>query len=368
MMYFDYAATSPMRKEAIDVYIEAAQHFPGNTSSPHDEGTKANLLLQSCREQIAQKAGVSADGIYFTGSGTEGNVLTILSMARNRKGKHIITSMAEHTSVHSAMTMLESEGFNVTKLTLNENGVVSIEDVLAAIRPDTVFISIQHINPEIGTVQPVEKIAALAKKHGILFHTDCVQSFGKVDITGIEADAMTFSAHKIGGPKGCGAIYLSPYYSITPVFPGMTHEKGVRGGTVDTPAIAAFAEASQFTVDLERLSCLRKLLKKELNGTMCRWIEADEAEQFPGVIGMCIPGIEGQLVMLALNAKDIHISTGSACDTSAAAGTKAAIAMGLSMDEARQFFRISLGHGTTEEEVLTLARSLAHVATEAVML
>ncbi|WP_082860585.1 cysteine desulfurase family protein [Domibacillus aminovorans] len=367
-MYFDYAATSPMRKEAIDVYIEAAMHFPGNTSSPHDEGTKAHLLLQRCREQIAKKAGVPADGIYFTGSGTEGNILSILSMARNRKGMHVITSMAEHTSVHSAMALLEAEGFEVTKLPMNEKGVISAEDVLAAIRPDTVLISIQHINPEIGTIQPVKQIAKLAKKHGILFHTDCVQSFGKIDVTGIEADAMTFSAHKIGGPKGCGAIYLSPHCLITPVFPGLTHEKGVRGGTVDTPAIAAFAEASQFPIDLKHLAHLRNLLKKELNGTVCKWIEADEAEQFPGVIGMCIPGIEGQLVMLSLNAKNIYISTGSACDTSAAAGTKAAIAMGLSIDEARQFFRISLGYGTTEEEVLELARSLAHVATEAAMI
>lgn len=367
-MYFDYAATSPMRKEAIDVYREAALHFPGNTSSPHDEGTKAHLLLERCREQLAKKAGVPADGIYFTGSGTEGNILAILSLARKRNGRHVITSMAEHTSVHSAMTLLESEGFEVTKLPMNKKGVVSIQDVLAAIRPDTILISIQHINSEIGTIQPIKKIARLAKQHGILFHTDCVQSFGKMDITEIKADAMTFSAHKIGGPKGCGAIYLSPHCLVTPVFPGLTHEKGIRGGTVDTPAIAAFAEASQLTIDLKHLSHLRNMLKKELQGTVCKWIEATEAEQFPGVIGMCIPGIEGQLVMLALNAKDIHISTGSACDTSAAAGTKAAIAMGLSVDEARQFFRISLGYGTTEEEVQALARSLAHVAMEAAMI
>ncbi|OLN23477.1 cysteine desulfurase [Domibacillus antri] len=367
-MYFDYAATSPMRKEALAVYLEAAQHFPGNTSSPHDEGSKANFLLQRCRGKIAQKAGVCTDGIYFTGSGTEGNVLAILSMARNRKGKHIITSMAEHTSVHSAMTLLEMEGFDITRLPLNEKGIVSAEDVQKSIRPDTVLISIQHVNPEIGTIQPVEKVAIMAKDHGVLFHTDCVQSFGKLDVTNIKADAMTFSAHKMGGPKGCGAVYLSPYTSVTPVFPGMTHEKGIRGGTVDTPAVAAFAEAAQLSVDLERLSFLRHLLKKELEGTMCRWIEADEAQQFPGVIGMCIPGIEGQLIMLTLNAKNIYISTGSACDTSAAAGTKAALAMGMTMEEARQFFRISLSMETTEDEVAALAAALSHAAEHAVML
>lgn len=367
-MYFDFAATSPMLKTALDIYVEAVQNFPGNSSSPHDEGTRASLLLEQCRMQIASKAGVAKEGIYFTGSGTEGNILSILSLARSQPKKHIVTSMAEHTSVHSAMSLLESEGFQVTKLPMNDKGIVTVKTVLSAIQPDTGLVSIQHINPEIGSVQPVEQIAKAAKQLGVLFHTDCVQSFGKIPIDTIPADAMTFSAHKIGGPKGCGAIYLSPYVALKPVFPGLTHEKGIRGGTVDTASIAAFAEAAKTNASITHLTALRNKLKSELAGTAVRWIESENSSQYPGVIGMCIPGIEGQLVMLALNAKDMYISTGSACDTSAASGTKAALAMGMTIEEARQFFRISFGSETTEKEVIKLGHALSDIAHSMAML
>ncbi len=367
-MYFDYAATAPMKKSAIAVYQEAANYFPGNSSSPHDEGTKASLLLEQCRAQIANVAGVAKEGIYFTGSGTEGNILSILSLARSQKKKHIITSLAEHTSVHSAMALLETEGFSVTKLPMDKDGIVTVASILSAIQPDTGLISIQHINPEIGSIQPVEQIAALAKQHNILFHTDCVQSFGKIPIDSIKADGMTFSAHKIGGPKGCGAVFLSPYIALKPVFPGLTHEKGIRGGTVDTPAIAAFAEAAKQSASLNHMLFLRNVLKKELTGSSVLWIESQSSSQYPGVIGLCIPGLEGQLVMLALNAQNMYISTGSACDTTAAAGTKAAMAMGMTLEEARQFFRISFGPETTEEEVIQLGRVLSSTAANAAVL
>lgn len=368
-MYFDYAATCPMNKKALDIYIEAAQQFSGNTSSPHDEGTRAAFLLEHCRAQIAKQAGVLKDGLYFTGSGTEGNLLAIISLARSSGKKHIITSLAEHTSVHSALSILQSEGFLVTKLPMNKNGVVSVESVKAAITPDTGLISIQHINPEIGTIQPVEELAQEAKKHRIFFHTDCVQSFGKISLHAIQADAMTFSAHKIGGPKGCGAIYLSPFHAIKPVFPGLTHEKGIRGGTVDTPAIAAFAEAARTSsLPPEKAAFLRQRLKNELNGSPIQWIEGPNEMQYPGVVGLCIPRMEGQLVMLSLNARNMYVSTGSACDASSASGMKAALAMGMSMEKARQFFRVSFGAETTEEQVVKLGQALIHVAEKAVML
>ncbi|WP_231584103.1 IscS subfamily cysteine desulfurase [Domibacillus indicus] len=367
-MYFDYAATSPMKKEALDIYLEAARYFFGNASSPHDEGTRASLLLEQCRADIARQAGVLKDGIYFTGSGTEGNILAVLSLVRNKSKKHIITGAAEHTSVHSAMSFLQSEGYEITKLPMNKNGIVTVESILRAIRADTVLISIQHINPEIGTIQPVEQIAAEAKKRNILFHTDCVQSFGKIPLDSIHADSMTFSAHKVGGPKGCGAVYLSPFHSLKPVFPGLTHEKGIRGGTVDTPAIAAFAQAAKSSPSIKKLAYLRSLLKEKLKGSSIRWIEGESSHQYPGVIGMCIPGLEGQLVMLALNAQNIYISTGSACDASSASGMKAALAMGMSFEEARQFFRVSFGPDTTEKEVTRLGQALRHVAEQAVVL
>lgn len=366
-MYMDYAATAPLTKQALDTYQEAAAQFYGNASSPHDAGTKAALLLEHSRGRIAKKAGVSPDGIVFTGSGTEANVLGILSLARAGKKRHIITSQAEHTSVHAAMAFLAEEGFRITKLPLTPEGIVSVQAVREAITADTALLSIQHVNSEIGTIQPIAAIGAEAKQHGILFHTDCVQSFGKLPLDAIEADAMSFSAHKIGGPKGCGAVYLSPFQKKKPLFPGLTHEKGLRGGTVDVPAVAAFAKASETVYSLDRMWSLRRLLKRLLAGSAFQWMEGPDHMQYPGVVGLFIPGMEGQLVMLSLNAKGIYISTGSACDAAAATGMKAALAMGRTMEEARQFFRVSLGPETTEDDIAILAEALLDVAKQAIV-
>ncbi|MGM9951401.1 MAG: cysteine desulfurase family protein [Lysinibacillus sp.] len=363
MTYLDYAATSPMIERAIIAYSEVAGKMYANASSLHDAGGQAAHAVAWARGVMAQKLGVHPDGIIFTGSGTEGNILAILSIARvEKRGRHIITSMAEHTSVHAAMNTLEQEGFEVTRLPLTERGVVDIKAVQEAIRPDTTLISIQHVNSEIGTIQPVGKIAKLAKEQGISVHVDCVQSFCKLDVTGIasQVDAITVSAHKIGGPKGCGAVYLNPYVRTVPVFPGVTHERGLRGGTLDTPAIVAMAVAVEdYRYDVKYQWELREKLVKSLHHKRFEIIEGIWADQLPSICGICMKGMEGQLVMLKLNEQGVYISTGSACDINSASGTKAILAMDRSYQEARQFFRVSFGAQTTVAEIAQCARVLS---------
>lgn len=355
MIYLDYAATTPMTEGAIRAYSEVAREFAGNPSSLHDMGGKAAAAVMWARKVIADKLGVHQDGIIFTGSGTEGNLLAILSLARGaHRGKHIISCMAEHTSVHAALNTLEGEGFEITRLPLTPEGILDVASLEMAIRPDTTLISIQHVNSEIGTIQPIKGIAEVAKKFGIRTHVDCVQSFCKLDLTDFsgEVDGITVSAHKIGGPKGCGAIYLNPRVRATPVFPGVTHEKGLRGGTLDSPSIVAMAVAvEEFKYDIDAQWQLRQDLIKGLDKELFQVIEASSENQLPNICGICLSGFEGQYVMLKLNEEGIYISTGSACDINSASGTKAILAMGKSLTEARQFFRISFGSNTTRDEI-----------------
>ena len=365
MTYLDYAASSPMNDRALVAYREVASKMYGNPASLHDVGGQAASAIAWARNVIATRLGVNPDGVIFTGSGTEGNILAILSLARSEKrGRHIITSMAEHTSVHAAMNTLEREGFDVTRLPLTKHGVVDLKLLEAAIRPDTTLISIQHVNSEIGTIQPVLEIAKLAKAYGISYHVDCVQSFCKLNVAafGNEVDALTISAHKIGGPKGCGAIYLNPFVRVTPVFPGVTHERGLRGGTLDTPSIVAMAVAVEdYRYDLSFQWQLRQQLIKSLHPETFQVIEGPFSHQLPNICGICMKGVEGQYIMLKLNEQHIYISTGSACDINSASGTKAILAMGKSIQEARQFFRISFGAQTTMQDIAKCARALSDV-------
>lgn len=358
MIYLDYAATTPMLPQAIEAYTQAATTVYGNAASLHDVGGLANMYVERVRRQIAAALQVVADGVYFTGSGTEGNWLALLSLALAQPKRHIITSAAEHTSIHAAVNYLEQHGFTVTRLQLTAQGIIDMTQLEQAITDDTALISIQYVNSEIGSIQPVAEIAALAKQQAILYHVDCVQAFCKVALR-CEVDALTVSAHKIGGPKGCGAVYINPRCRPVPIFPGMTHERGLRGGTLDVAAIIAFGAALEhFSYDLQQQWQLRRQLTQQLATTYGQIIEAPADKQLPNIIGLCINGMEGQHVMLACNERGIAISTGSACDINSASGTKAILAMGKSFDEARQFCRISIGSTTNSRHIEALSEIL----------
>lgn len=362
MIYLDYAATAPMSEMALKSYVEMAQRFFGNSASLHDLGGHAQHYTEQARKIVANKLGVATDGIIFTGSGTEGNLLAILSLAKtSRKGKHIITSKAEHTSIHAAMNILEEQGYEVTKVDLLANGSVNIEQIKESIRPDTSVISIQHVNSEIGAIQPIEQIAQLAKRHEILFHTDCVQSFCKLAIQPFAklVDAITVSAHKVGGPKGCGAIYLNPTLNARSLMPGVTHERGLRGGTVDTPAVVAFAVAVEsYMYEESEYVELRQQLTNQLP-IHYKLLQCDK--QMPTICSITCEKYEGQYILLKLNEAGICISTGSACDIRGDAGTKAVMAMGYTASEARKFVRVSFGPFTTTQHIQQLVEELENM-------
>ncbi|WP_342472120.1 cysteine desulfurase family protein [Metasolibacillus sp. FSL H7-0170] len=356
MIYLDYAATAPMTEKALAVYCEVAKKYYGNSASLHDLGGQSQYFVEQARQVIAQALNCNKDGIIFTGSGTEGNIIAILSLAlASSKGKHIISSQAEHTSVHAALNTLEKMGYRVTKLSLQQDGCIDVEQLRAAICEETALIAIQHVNSEIGAIQPIEQIAHIAKTHDIFMHVDCVQSFCKLPLQ-IQVDAITVSAHKIGGPKGCGAIYINPKLGVAPLAPGVTHEKGLRGGTLDTPAIVAFATAvEEYHYERGHYEKLRQYLKESLPES-CELIESKE--QLPNICGVIMEKVEGQYVLLKLNEAGIAISTGSACDIHSDSGTKAILSMGYSITAARQFFRMSFGESTSIESLTKVRQAL----------
>ena len=372
MNYFDYAATTPLHPEAANVYVKLAQQCYGNTSSLHEIGAEAQNMLTYCRQQIAEMLNVNSTGIYFTSGGTESNLLSIISLAKaNRhKGNHIITTAGEHPSVDSAMTYLQEEGFTVTVIPFTREGVVDLDLFQKALTAQTILASVQHINPEIGTIQPLEQIAAILRERNILLHSDCVQSFGKVDVKPVArlVDSLTISSHKIYGPKGVGMVYIHPRHRLIPVFPGLVNESGFRGGTVNVPGIAAFATAAVYANDsVEQSKSFRRLrdvfLKKVAlhNKWFTVYQASHEARQLPHIIGLSVKNVEGQLIMLELNRRGFAISTGSACQVGQQQTSKAMMALQIDEQKAKEFIRISFGRDTTLENVNDLAECLIDI-------
>ncbi|ETT84219.1 IscS subfamily cysteine desulfurase [Viridibacillus sp. FSL R5-0477] len=370
MHYFDYAATTPLHPSAAHVYGELSQLCYGNTSSLHEVGTEAQNMLSFCREELAKMLGVDSAGVYFTAGGTESNLLSIISLAKaNRhKGNHIITTMGEHPSIDSALEYLKEDGFIVTTIPFTKEGIVNLELFENALTSETVLASIQHVNPEIGTIQPLNKIAEILKERAILLHSDCVQSFGKIDLKSIGSivDGLTISSHKVYGPKGVGATYIHPRHRLVPVFPGLVHESGFRGGTVNVPGIAAFTTAADHLLKIEhqdksfRDAFLNKIQKHHELFTIYQSCNRDL--QFQNIIGLGVRNVEGQLIMLELNRLGFAISTGSACQVGKQHTSKAMMALQVPSQQAREFIRISFGQDTTLDSVKKLADRLIEIA------
>ncbi|MBE1553668.1 IscS subfamily cysteine desulfurase [Sporosarcina limicola] len=373
MIYFDYAATTPLHPDASRVFSTLSERCYGNTSSLHDVGGEAQNMLTYCRKEFAELLDVSSAGIYFTAGGTESNLLSIISLAKanRQRGTHIVTTAGEHPSVDSALEYLKQDGFSITVVPFDRNGIVNLSLFEKAIQNDTILASVQHINPEIGTIQPLERIANILKGRTILLHSDCVQSFGKLDLKPITkiVDSLTVSSHKVYGPKGVGAAYIHPRHRLVPVFPGFVHEAGFRGGTVNVPGIAAFVTAAKLAE--ENMSRKQDFLKfreaffDKINPfkELFTIYEAHEpASQLSQIIGIGVKNVEGQLVMLKLNRYGFAISTGSACQVGQQHASKAMLALQVDPQKAREFIRISFGQSTTMEGVQLLADHLIQIA------
>jgi cysteine desulfurase len=355
MIYLDYAASTPISDIALHAYTQSAKQFFANTESAHTAGTDATHLLENARRSIASLLNGDPNGIYFTSGGTEANILALQSIVKTFSRGHIITSSAEHSSVLNTFSQLEREGYHVTYLPYNESGQVSLKRILEAIRTDTKLVSITFGNSEIGTLQPIKKIGKELAERQILFHTDAVQAFGKVDIDVNELylSAVSISSHKLHGPKGVGACYISPSISWKQISPGTVHENGFRPGTVNVPGIFSFAAAAEDAInrlnaEQKKFTNLRAHLVNELSHPN---IVIEGEQGLPHIIGIRIKGLEGQYVMLELNRKGIAVSTGSACSIGQQQPSKTLRAMGRTSDEARELVRISLGRDTTMQEI-----------------
>ena len=370
MHYFDYAATTPLRQEAASVFVSVSQQQFGNTTSLHDVGGAAQNVLEYSRKNLAALLGIRSEGIYFTSGGTESNYLALVSLAEaaKRKGNHIILSAAEHPSLHSAAAYLEQQGFHITMIPFTATGIIDMQALEEAITNDTTVVSVQHCNPEIGTIQPIREISELVKSKGIYLHSDCVQSFGKLSVTEISpyVDSLSVSSHKVYGPKGVGAVYIDPRIRAVPLFPGATQEKGFRGGTVNVPGIAAFVTAAEL-VDSKQTNFLE--LRSVFLNTLSThkdlftiYGSQQQFEQLPQIIGMCVNHSEGQLIMLELNRRGFAVSTGSACQVGQQHSSMTMGAMNIPAHMEKGLVRISFGETSTVENVRELAEALLEVA------
>ncbi|MGP4069612.1 IscS subfamily cysteine desulfurase [Halobacillus sp. B29] len=367
--YFDYASTCPIDEEALEAYIKAAREFYGNTSSLHDPGTKAEVLLSHCRQTLADLLEVNKEGIYFTSGGTESNLLAIEGLMKAGKGNHLITSAAEHSSVKNAAKKLEADGYEVNWVPLTKEGTIDVSELENLMREDTVLVSIQHVNSELGSIQPIKRIREICDKWGALLHSDCVQSFGKVDLKSMTPylDSFSLSSHKVYGPKGVGALYISPSVSFQPLLPNGTHEAGVRAGTVNTPGIAGFITAASKSIrELQDRQSKVKALKREfltaLKDIRNHVTVVCESVNSVPIIGICMHGLEGQWVMLEANRRGYAFSTGSACQVRSEGSPSILEAVGISGEEAKSFIRVSFSHEQTSADIEGLVECLKEIA------
>ncbi|WIY63683.1 IscS subfamily cysteine desulfurase [Bacillus arachidis] len=372
MIYLDYAATTPMSKEAIETYTKAAEQYFGNEQSLHDIGGTASSLLQVCRASLAQMIGGKEQGVFFTSGGSESNYLAIQSLLNTKSGKHILTTPMEHASIRSYFQFLAQQGYTITEIPVDSYGLIDLRALEEAITEDTVLASIQHGNSEIGTIQPISEIGEILKKRNILFHTDCVQTFGKlpIDVTAMQIDSLSISAHKIYGPKGVGACYINPQVRWEEVFPGTSHEKGFRPGTVNVPGIASFLTAAEHILDNHeeeqtRFRQLRSYFIEQLQPLPLEiQVEGHSTSCLPHIIGVTIKGIEGQYTMLECNRHGIAISTGSACQVGKQEPSKTMLAIGKTYEEAKQYVRFSFGRHTTKENIDTTIHALLTIGNQ----
>lgn len=351
MIYLDHAATTQIRDKALEVYVNVARHYFGNANSLHDEGSAAKQILNASAKSIASTINARPQDIFFTSGASEGNYLAIFSLLRASKGGHVITTGVEHSSVENVFLKLEEDGYDVTRLSIDANGIVDIDELKRSIRKDTALVSIQHVNSEIGVIQDIKSIGAFLHANDILFHSDCVQSYGRLDLNvrELNIDAITVSSHKIYGPKGVGAIWMNPAADRKAIIPNPDKTRSLRQGTDDVASISAFATAAKLiqaekAVEQKRISNF----KNELIGALKNLeyevsFEGDSSKCVPNILGLRFPGIEGQYLMLECNQAGLALSTGSACQVGTERPSRTMTALGKSEQEAREFIRLSFG-------------------------
>lgn len=371
MIYLDHAATTPMSEKALEVYINVAKHYYGNASSLHDEGSSAQQILEASSKTLAATINARPQDVYFTSGASESNFLAIYSLLKGSasKGKHLITTPLEHSSVRNLFLRLKGEGYEISEIAVDEFGRVEMTDLERLVRDDTVLASIQHVNSELGIIQKISDIGHYLHSKGVLLHSDCVQSYGRLalDVTKMNVDAISISSHKIYGPKGVGAAWMNPQANWKPVFPDPDHPLSFKPGTDDVPSIAAFAISAKI-VEAERVSeqqRIKKLREKLISGIkqLNHEVEIIEhlEETIPNIIGVRFAGMEGQFLMLECNQAGLAVSTGSACQVGSDKANRSLIAIGKSEQEAREFIRLSLGRSNKPEQISLIIEKMSGI-------
>ena len=362
----DHAATTPVDREVLEAMLPYFCEEYGNASSLHSFGQNAKEALEDAREKVAELINAESDEIIFTGSGTESDNIALKGIAFKNRGKHIITSNIEHPAVYNTCRFLEARRFKVTYIPVDKEGIVSVEDIENAITNDTLLISIMHANNEIGTIQPIEEIGKLANEKGIYFHTDAVQSVGKipVDVERFNIDLLSISSHKICGPKGVGALYIRKGTSLEPLLHGGGHERGLRSSTENIPGIVGLGKATELAKeriekDAEHLTKLRdKLIKGVLDNIEESYLNGHPKKRLPNNANFRFSCIEGEALVLRLNSVGIASSTGSACSSKKLEPSHVLLALGLLPEQAHGSLRLTLGRENTEDDVEYVLESL----------
>ncbi|MBN2106791.1 MAG: cysteine desulfurase [Deltaproteobacteria bacterium] len=370
-IYLDHNATTPLCPEAREAMLPFIDGLYGNPSSYHHVGRQARSAVEAARRTIAEIFGCSPAEAVFTAGGTEANNLALRGAAAALKdrGRHIITSAIEHHSVLKTAEALGRDGFDITFLPVDAQGVVAPQAAADAIRPDTILISVMHANNETGAVQPVEVIGGAARQRGIAFHTDAVQAFGKIPQGAVfeYADMVTVTAHKAYGPRGAGALLVRRGTPLVPLMTGGHHEQGLRPGTENVAAIGGFAAAAEQAVaklasESARIAALRDRFEALLLQAISNIaINSRGAPRVPNTSNVCFAGIESESVLLHLDLLGICASAGSACTTGEPEPSHVLRALGLSSVQAQGAVRFSLGRATTVEQIDTVAAALAGI-------
>jgi cysteine desulfurase len=370
-IYLDYAATTPVRKEVVKEMLPYFSDKFGNPSSLHSFGLEAKAAVSNARKTIANVINAEEDEIIFTSGGTESDNLAIkgVAYANKDKGNHVITSKIEHHAVLNTMKELEKEGFKVTYIPVDKYGQVNPTDVENAITDDTILISIMHANNEIGTIQPISQIGKIAKKNDVIFHTDAVQSFCHlpIDVDKFNVDLLSISSHKIGGPKGVGALYVRKGTPIKPLFHGGPHEFNKRAGTENVPGIVGFGKAAEIASkemkkESVRLARLRdRLIKSVLSSIPGVRLNGHPKNRLPNNVNFGFIGVEGEALLLMLDSIGVAASTGSACSSHDLSPSHVLLALDPDPVKAHGSLRFTLGYETTEEEINYVIKMLPGV-------
>jgi cysteine desulfurase len=373
-IYLDHAATTPVRQEVLDAMAPYFSEIFGNVSSIHMVGQRARKALENARGVIAGCIGADPKEIFFTSGGTESDNLAIkgVAHANKTKGMHLITTKIEHHAVLNCCKSLEEEGFEITYLPVDQCGVVLLPALEEAIRPDTVLISVMLANNETGTLQPVSEIAAIARKRGVLFHTDAVQAVGKipVKVNELGIDLLSISGHKIYGPKGIGALYIRKGTRISPLLHGGHHERQMRAGTENIPAIVGLAKAlelaqAELPSTIKHLTGLRDHLEQGIREKISHvYINGHPIQKLPNILNVSFEFIDGEALLLALDMRGIAVSTGSACASGSTDPSYVLQAMGVKPTRAQGSIRFSLGRENIESEIDFVLGALIEVGSQ----